>query len=84
MISSETRIKKFIELVFKAYEKKKNNNNFVLSISEIQQTCFSSEYLPRNHADIYLFISSLMEKEILERVRNGVYVFNVEKAKVFP
>jgi hypothetical protein len=83
MISNEVRAKKFIELVYKGFEQKKDNANFVLTIADIQQLCFSSEYLPRNQADIYLFISFLLKEKVLDRARNGVYIFDFEIAGAF-
>ena len=79
MIFNETRTKKFISLVLEKYESK-NGGELFLAIDEINAVCMLSEFLPQNHADVYFFISFLIQNGILQRVRKGKYFFNEVKA----
>lgn len=82
MIPNEVRLKKFIELVSEARDFKKEEK-IVLLLEDIQKICLSSEYLPHNHSDIYFFISVLITNGLLERVKNGRYLFNTKKVGAF-
>jgi hypothetical protein len=82
MISNEIKTKKFIALVNEKYSTN-NQKEIIISSDDFTGLCNKSEYLPNSHSERYAFISFLISCGILERVRNGRYIYNAKKAGVF-
>ena len=82
MIFNEARIKKFVEGVFTTLNLEAFEEWFITT-DDITSICLNSEYLPHNHADIYLFISFMSNLGLLERVRKGKYLFDKVKGREY-
>lgn len=82
MITNETKIKKFVQAVVENFAQNDDKEIF-LSTDDVQSICLNSNYLPHNHSGIYLFVSLLLNKQVLQRVQNGKYLFDTKKTAVF-